>query len=67
MRKLTDCQWPSLFANNTGPKEMENDVEKSNISNAWQTETTSIVNLEAPLEDCDFPAESQDASIYICK
>lgn len=53
--------WSSLLDNNTGPKETFDDNRQSDLP----IDHKPITNLEAPIEDCDFPMSTIDNEINI--
>lgn len=63
MKQSSGIGWPYLLANERGPKESIN----GSVNNSVPLEQRPIANLEAPLEDCDFPLNSVEDEIIICK
>lgn len=57
-----------MLANGDGPKESMKELgANKSYFNSWSPESTSITNLESPLEDCDFSMETREENISICK
>lgn len=54
--------WTSFLAEDLGPKEST----EGNQQNCLPMEQQPIANLEAPIEDCDFPMSTADYEITIC-
>lgn len=52
-----------MLANGLGPKESNDKAS----ANCLPMEQQPIVNLEAPIEDCDFPMGTAEDEITICK
>lgn len=52
-----------MLANGLGPKESNDKAS----TNCLPMEQQPIVNLEAPIEDCDFPMGTAEDEITICK
>ncbi|XP_037818846.1 nudC domain-containing protein 1 [Lucilia sericata] len=63
IKQTSGLLWTSLLANSLGPKE-DNDKNKEN---SLPMEQQPIANLEAPIEDCDFPMGSAEDEINISR
>lgn len=61
VKQNQSSSWLSLLQNNVGPKETFDDNTQSDLS----IEQKPIANLEAPIEDCDFPIGTIDNEIKI--
>ncbi|XP_061392073.1 nudC domain-containing protein 1 [Musca vetustissima] len=55
--------WPSLLANDLGPKENTDGKQQ----NCLPMEQQPIANLETPIEDCDFPMGMAEEEITIAR
>ncbi|XP_023303289.2 nudC domain-containing protein 1 [Lucilia cuprina] len=63
IKQTPGLPWTSLLPNGLGPKE-DND---KNGENSLPMEQQPIANLEAPIEDCDFPLGSAEDEINISR
>uniref|UniRef100_A0A1B0AX37 NudC domain-containing protein 1 n=1 Tax=Glossina palpalis gambiensis TaxID=67801 RepID=A0A1B0AX37_9MUSC len=63
MKQSSGIGWPYLLADERGPKESIN----GSVNNSVPLEQRPIANLEAPLEDCDFPLNSVEDEIIISR
>ncbi|XP_011189181.2 nudC domain-containing protein 1 [Zeugodacus cucurbitae] len=61
VKQHPSLNWLSLLSNNAGPKETFDDKRQSDLP----IEQKPIANLEAPIEDCDFPMGTIDEEIKI--
>lgn len=61
VKQNPSLNWSSLLDNNTGPKETFDDNRQSDLP----IDHKPITNLEAPIEDCDFPMSTIDNEINI--
>ncbi|XP_053947753.1 nudC domain-containing protein 1 [Anastrepha ludens] len=61
VKRTSSLYWPSLLSNNAGPKEtLDNDRQSD-----FPADQRPIANLEAPIEDCDFPIGGIEEEIQI--
>ncbi|XP_037937389.1 nudC domain-containing protein 1-like [Teleopsis dalmanni] len=60
-KQISSLFWTSLLENGEGPKETLDNIN----SNPIPMEQQPIANLEAPIEDCDFPIGIMDDEIKI--
>lgn len=63
IKEVSGLLWTSFLANGAGPKETTDKTTENNLS----MEQQPIANLEAPIEDCDFPMGTIEDEITICK
>ncbi|XP_067637030.1 nudC domain-containing protein 1 [Eurosta solidaginis] len=61
IKQTTTLNWPSLIPDNVGPKE----TSDSSRENGIPIDQKPIANLEAPIEECDFPMGSIEEEIKI--
>ncbi|XP_013104778.2 nudC domain-containing protein 1 [Stomoxys calcitrans] len=64
VKQDSDMYWSSLLANDLGPKE---NTENNTQQNCLPLEQQPIANLEAPIEDCDFPMGIEEDEITISR
>lgn len=62
MKQTSGPLWTTFLANGAGPLET---TDKN--ADALAMEQQPIANLEAPIEDCDFPIGETEDEITICK
>lgn len=61
IKEISAQYWPSLLTDGAGPKESLD----PNNQNCLPVEQQPIANLEAPIEDCDFPIGTAEDEIRI--
>ncbi|XP_004525905.1 nudC domain-containing protein 1 [Ceratitis capitata] len=61
VKQISLLRWPSLLSNGIGPKESIDDNRPSDVP----LDQKPIANLEAPIEDCDFPMGTIDEEVQI--
>ncbi|XP_017494573.1 PREDICTED: nudC domain-containing protein 1 isoform X1 [Rhagoletis zephyria] len=61
VKRVLTLNWPSLLCDNVGPEETLDKSRQSDLP----IDQRPIVNLEAPIEDCDFPMSGIEEEIRI--